>query len=122
MHHKYMVIDGDELWSGSYNLSDNAEHNTMENVTVLRGSDFKNVIAAYEQTFDGMWVTGEREGLYNSLWDKVANDIQFPIVFEPMALRWDDVTNLKTHIRDNCADINSDSFRFNPEDHWFCAR
>ena len=35
MHHKYMVIDDEIVATGSYNLSDNAEHNTFENVTIL---------------------------------------------------------------------------------------
>jgi phosphatidylserine/phosphatidylglycerophosphate/cardiolipin synthase-like enzyme len=34
MHNKYMIVDGDELFTGSYNWSMNAEHGTFENVLV----------------------------------------------------------------------------------------
>ena len=52
MHHKYMVIDGDELWTGSFNLSDNAEHNTMENMLDFRGPGLAPTSsAAYEGNF-----------------------------------------------------------------------
>ena len=35
MHSKYMIIDGKELISGSYNLSMNSEHATFENRLVV---------------------------------------------------------------------------------------
>ena len=38
MHHKFMAVDGTTLYSGSYNLSDNAEHDTFENMMVLEGA------------------------------------------------------------------------------------
>jgi phosphatidylserine/phosphatidylglycerophosphate/cardiolipin synthase-like enzyme len=124
MHHKYMVIDGRILVSGSYNLSDNAEHNTMENIVVYDGAAFPELVAAFEENFESMWVTGEAAGLYQSFLDEVRNGTgsSFPIVFEPMALDWDQVTELKEAIRVACPDINSADFRAHPERHRYCDR
>jgi phosphatidylserine/phosphatidylglycerophosphate/cardiolipin synthase-like enzyme len=122
MHNKYMIIDGDELWTGSYNLSDNAEHNTFENMLRFRGPEFAGLVAAYVANFETMWTTGHGEGLLADLIDDVENSAVIPLVFDPMALTWEQVTNLKDRIRANCADINSEAFRSEPEKHWTCAR
>jgi len=123
MHHKYFVIDGRWVATGSYNLSDNAETNTMENIIILDGAQFPGIADAFEDEFERMWVTGEEEGLYDVLLDEVRHGTDdFPIVFEPMALDWERVDVLKDAIRDACPDIYSDDFRENPEDHHYCPR
>lgn len=122
MHNKVMVIDGDEVWTGSYNLSDNAEHNTMENMLVFRSAEFAELAAAYENTFANLWETGRADDLLGELRDEVETSSSVPLVFDPMALTWEEVTDLKALIKDNCADINSESFRTSPEQHWYCPR
>jgi phosphatidylserine/phosphatidylglycerophosphate/cardiolipin synthase-like enzyme len=124
MHHKYMIIDGRVLVSGSYNLSDNAEHNTMENIVIYDAQAFPELVAAFEENFEQLWITGEEEGLYDELLQEIVDGTgaSFPIVFEPMAIDWDQVTTLKGAIRDNCPDINSTDFRTNPQRHWSCDR
>lgn len=124
MHHKYFVFDGRILASGSYNLSDNAEHNTMENMVIYDASAFPGLVAAFERNFESMWVTGESEGLYDSLLDEVENGTgaTFPIVFPPMALTWEQVTELKSAIREHCPKINSEAYRSNAPAHQVCER
>ena len=122
MHDKYMIIDGDELWTGSYNLSDNAEHNTFENMLRFRGPEFAGLVAAYVANFESMWSTGHADDLLASLIDEVESSAVIPLVFDPMALTWEQITDLKDRIRANCADINSEAFRSEPEKHWTCAR
>lgn len=123
MHHKYMVVDDEILITGSYNLSDNAEHNTMENDTILRGPAFQGVIDAYIDNFDALWVTGEELGLFASLMDEIETGAgDFPIVFDAMALDWDQVTALKQTIRDHCPLINSAEYRENAARHRYCDR
>ena len=101
----------------------NAEHNTMENDTILRGAQFRAVIDSYIDNFDELWVTGEEDGLYAALLDEVENGTgSFPIVFESMAIDWDQVTVLKRAIRDHCPDINSRAFRTNAAAHRYCRR
>src|SRR3989338_1314247 len=55
MHHKYMVIDGAEVWSGSYNWSRNAEFNTFENVVHYQGEKLSGVAEEYTNNFWGIW-------------------------------------------------------------------
>jgi phosphatidylserine/phosphatidylglycerophosphate/cardiolipin synthase-like enzyme len=123
MHHKYLVFDGQTVASGSYNLSDNAEHNTIENMVIYRAERFPALVAAFEDNFERIWVTGEAEGLYQATLDEVEHGgDSFPIVFDSMALTWQQVTTLKEAIRANCPEINSDAFRNEPQVHTTCSR
>ncbi|MEZ4440041.1 MAG: phospholipase D-like domain-containing protein [Polyangiaceae bacterium] len=120
MHNKLMLIDGDELWTGSYNLSDNAEHNTFENLAVLRGLPYANLIADYQARFEALWDTN-RDGSYDDLMNEVATASVIPIVFTPMALSWTEVTDLKDAIVSRCPDVYSDPFKDDPAGHQTCA-
>ena len=123
MHHKYMIVDDAILITGSYNLSDNAEHNTMENDVILSGAAFQSIVDEYIDNFDAMWVTGEEEALYDSLMNEIETATgDFPIVFDSMALDWEQVTALKRLIRDECPDINSEEYRRNAAAHRYCER
>ncbi len=121
MHHKYLIIDGKTLAMGSYNLSDNAEHNTMENVTILDGSGYQNIINSYIDNFNSMWKTGE--GLYEPLMDKIENGTgSVPIVFDSMSLSWDEVNTLKSTINRVCSNVNDANHRRYPERNFTCTR
>jgi len=120
MHHKYLIID-DQLVTGSYNLSANAEYDTMENVVVMRGLRFATVVERFARNFATLWETGRSEGLYDELMaDVLEGDDEFPIVFDSMALTWQEVDDLKAAMRDACPEINSDDFRRHPERHYRC--
>jgi phosphatidylserine/phosphatidylglycerophosphate/cardiolipin synthase-like enzyme len=120
MHHKYMIIDGDELWTGSFNLSDNAEHNTFENMLMFRGTDYADLVAQYEANFEALWETGRAEGLLAALLEEIAEGGDFPIVFDAMALVHAEVDDLKDRILDACPAVNSTDFRTHPESHMTC--
>ncbi len=122
MHNKYIIIDGDTLITGSYNLSDNAEHNTFENMLVLRNSSFAGLIAKYADSFDTMMRTDEDRSIWDILIDDVSNADVIPLVFDSMALTWDEVTELKSLIADNCEQVNSYDYRKNPSQHKICPR
>ena len=121
MHHKYMIFDGRLVASGSYNLSDNAEHNTMENMVFYDASVLPDLTAAFEANFETLWIQGEAEGLYPGLLEEInlAED-GFSIVFEPMALGWEEVTVLKALIKEKCPQVNSEEFSSNPQSHTWC--
>ncbi|MBI2646259.1 MAG: hypothetical protein HYW85_04400, partial [Deltaproteobacteria bacterium] len=55
MHHKYMIVDGKSVWSGSYNWSRNAEFNTFENVVHYQGEELAGVAEEYTNNFWGIW-------------------------------------------------------------------
>ncbi len=120
MHSKYMIVDGKELISGSYNLSMNSEHNTMENAMHLSGVQFAPVLAKYEANFASIFETGR--DLLPGLEDDVANASTIPLVFPSMALTWAEFDQLRRDIRSNCADADTDEFRNNPASHKFCTR
>ena len=120
MHHKYIIVDGTKVASGSYNFSDNAEHNTLENVVFYSANRYPHVVTAFVENFQSIWNTGD--GLLEELIEVVQTDDTFPIVFDSMALSWTDVTRLKNVIRENCPEIYSDEFRNNATEHLTCTR
>lgn len=120
MHNKYMIVDGTTLYTGSYNLSDNAEHDTFENMLMFTGSRYAGLVQQYEQSFQTIWNTGE--GKLPTLLNTIARDPQIPLVFDSLALTWTQATDLKAKIRGACPAVDSDEFRSNPTGHRFCAR
>ncbi len=120
MHHKYLIIDNDTVMSGSYNLSDNAEHNTMENMVIYKRAGFPNIVDAFTENFESIWNTGE--GLLPGLIDEIKTARVVPIVYPSMALTWDEVRNLKRTISSECPMVNSSDFRQSPERHFTCPR
>lgn len=122
MHHKYMVVDGATLYTGSYNLSDNAEHDTFENMTVWKGAENAALVKAFEANFEGIWSTGRDEGRLAALLQKVATASSIPIVFDPMALTHAEITDLKAKIRAACPAVDSAEFRQNASSHLSCTR
>lgn len=125
MHNKYMIVDGKTLFSGSYNLSDNAEHDTFENMMKLDGRSSATIVRAFEKQFDTIWNTGrpehKLEGLLGQISAAPAGG-QIPIVFEPMALSWSEVTDLKDKIRTSCPAVDSAVYRQQAGRHRMCTR
>jgi phosphatidylserine/phosphatidylglycerophosphate/cardiolipin synthase-like enzyme len=52
MHHKFMVIDGEIVVTGSYNWSAAAEERNDENLVVIRD---RGVAGAFEREFERIW-------------------------------------------------------------------
>ncbi|MBK8173336.1 MAG: hypothetical protein IPK60_23795 [Sandaracinaceae bacterium] len=50
-----------------------------------------------------------------------ASHQDFPIVFEPMALTWDQVTALKSNMRSHCSAIDSAAYRSAAAAHRYCS-
>lgn len=122
MHHKYFIIDDSIVATGSYNLSDNAEHGTMENVVILSGERYAGIVQNFVDNFNAMWDTGRDDdmALYNELMADVEGGSSFDIVYDSMALTWDEIDNLKRSMRANCGDLDTEEFRRNPERHHYC--
>jgi phosphatidylserine/phosphatidylglycerophosphate/cardiolipin synthase-like enzyme len=122
MHSKYILIDGVDLYTGSYNLSMNSEQSTMENVVHLRGAQFPAVITAFQDNFARMWETGRAEGLLAQLQNTISTAQTIPLVFAPMALTYQEFTSLRSLIRSNCPLADSTEYRQNPGAHRTCPR
>jgi hypothetical protein len=96
----------------------------MENIAFFHIAQYPELIGRFRMNLSRMWKTGESEALYENLSDEIADGTadSFPIVFDPMALTWSQVTKLKSLIRSECDDINSSEMRERPEEHWYCER
>lgn len=122
MHDKYLIIDGDTLYTGTYNLSDNAEHDTFENVLLFEGPEYEPLIARFRENFEAIWETGRPEGRPEALALAAREAPSIPLVFDPMALSWDEVTAMKALLRESCPAVNSREYRRNPVAHPTCPR
>jgi phosphatidylserine/phosphatidylglycerophosphate/cardiolipin synthase-like enzyme len=123
MHHKYLVIDGTTLASGSYNLSDNAEHATMENMVIYDGAEYRDLVQAFEANFESMWQTGGPESGLLALRQRIQDESQpVPLVFDPLALDHAQLTALKQLIRAECPAVDGVEYRTNAPAHKLCPR
>ncbi len=121
MHHKYMIVDGGVVAAGSYNFSNNAEHDTVENLVIYDGATYPQLVDDFEANFSAIWETGT-DGQLEELMAQVTSGESFPIVFESMALSHDQVSALKSAIYENCPDINSDEYKSSPQGHQVCEK
>ena len=55
MHNKFIIIDGQEVWSGSLNLAQSAAYNDFNNLLRLRS---QRLAQSYQVNFDEMFVEG----------------------------------------------------------------
>jgi len=123
MHHKYIIVDGERVLSGSYNFSSNAEVDSLENTVVYDAASYPDLVDAYIDNHSALWVTGEADDLYSGVMDEIENGSgNFDIVWEPMALGWQQVQDLKDAVRDHCPDVNADPYRNEPASHQQCTR
>ncbi len=56
MHNKFVVIDGAQVWTGSWNLTDNGTYRNNNNVLVI---DSEKLAENYTAEFEEMFVAGE---------------------------------------------------------------
>ena len=122
MHNKWMVVDGNRVLTGSYNLSINAEHNSFENLVEFSGSDYQYVAAEFLKQFEMLWHTGE--GTLTDLHERVATEDPVPLVFAdtPIALSNDEVAELRALILENCPQAESEVFSKFPAQNQKCPR
>ena len=123
MHHKHFIIDGAVVVAGSYNLSDNAEHNTFENMVRLHGALYPGLVTSFEENFESLWVQGQNEGRYDAYLEEVLyGQEDLPIVVAPMAIDTDQVQVLKEAILDTCPMVTTEDFHQEPWKHTVCER
>ncbi|MCX5741379.1 MAG: phosphatidylserine/phosphatidylglycerophosphate/cardiolipin synthase family protein, partial [Proteobacteria bacterium] len=121
-HSKYMIVDGKELLSGSYNLSMNSEHGTFENALHVTGPQFAGLLAQYEQNFRTLWDTNRANATLANLRSEIATASTIPLVFPPIALTYAELESIRALIRANCTAADSPDFRSNPAAHKTCPR
>jgi len=122
MHSKYMVVDGKEIISGSFNLSMNSEQATFENALHLTGAEYAPVYAAFEQNFGKIFETGRAQDLLGALRTQISTAATIPLTFPPMSLTYTEFDQLRQLIRANCTVVDSDEYRGNAPAHKTCPR
>lgn len=101
MHHKYMIVDDEVVYTGSYNWSKNAEFKTFENKAIIK---HPKTVQAYLKNFNDIKSYGE--GQYETLlesWTKETNTIS--LVFAPMALKVPQIDNLRDVLKTRCTEL-----------------
>lgn len=122
MHHKYLLVDSTVLATGSYNYSDNAEHNTIENCAIYNASAYPELVDRFRANFLSMWNTRTDGEFEAKMAEITEGDDSFSIVWDAMALDTDQVSALKTAIRAHCPDVDSEEWRKNPGKYKVCHR
>ncbi len=121
MHHKYMIFDRNTVATGSYNFSNNAEQNTMENVVIYRDSFYPEVVNGFVANFDAIWETGRAENIFDDILEEVSTADEIELIFEPAAFTWEEVTELRQLIRQRCSEVDSEEYRRFPENNRTCT-
>lgn len=106
-HHKYFLIDFDEqdlqntiLISGSYNVSETAEHKQFDNMVTYKGNEFKEILVDFKKDFESLWSLNRDEDdqpieeVYNRLGSPY-NDIFYIHSTNPISLKWSEATEVK---------------------------
>jgi phosphatidylserine/phosphatidylglycerophosphate/cardiolipin synthase-like enzyme len=120
MHSKYMVVDGHELFTGSWNHSMNSEQATFENELHLFGDAYQGVVAQFGANFDAIWETN-RDAL-EPLRETIQTDSTIPIVYDAMALTYDEFGDLRSLIRSECPAVDSVDYRSHAASHRICTK
>jgi hypothetical protein len=100
----------------------NSEQATFENALHLRGATYAPLIASFEREFERLWNTGRQPDKLPGLRSTIASATTIPLLFDSMALTWQEVTDLRTLVRANCSAADSTAFREDPANHRTCAR
>jgi len=92
MHSKFMIVDGETLFTGSFNWSDSSENGHIENVVVLKGATAQQVLPAYKKEFAAIWDMG-RDG-YASLLQSLKQGQYAGCEITPMVLTRSEIKDL----------------------------
>lgn len=105
MHHKYLIVDGAQLYTGSLNFSDNAESNTFENMLMFQGKEHASLIASFENNFAMVNEYGHADefaALDQLKADVVGGDTVPLTWYAPISMSLDTFDELKSLIRSEC--------------------
>ena len=112
MHHKYMIIDGQTLYSGSYNWSYNAEYETTENIAIYSGASAAELIKNFESNFNQIRSYGGGPQSIDQRIESIRTATSpIPLHFEPVSLRVSQVDQLLEAARAKCPSM----YRNGPE-------
>lgn len=114
MHHKYLIVDGKKVYTGSYNWSYNAEFNSLENVIAITQPEIvQEFVANFEQVQN--YGQGELKSLLLTLTDK---DQPLHNVYKVQTLKYPQMDEVRELACRKCPDVfcgrNDESFEEAP--------
>lgn len=129
MHHKYIIVDGDELYTGSLNFSDNSETNSFENMLYFTGPEHAQLIASYQANIAKIAAYGHADNALQALMEDLETADVIPLVWQPaITMTPAEFQAIKDVIRDRCPATKSwentpegdtyDAY-FNDNPYWF---
>lgn len=96
MHNKFMVADGETVLTGSFNWSESAEKNHIENLVEFKGRAGKSMAGVFAQEFEMLWDMGRDKlaGLKTRLAEMKSSGRLPRCGFSPIAMQPSEVRSL----------------------------
>ncbi|RZF21896.1 hypothetical protein DAY19_09405 [Halobacteriovorax vibrionivorans] len=122
-HHKYMIFDYNEddfsktkLMSGSYNISETAEHSQYDNMFTYSGETFSNLFEDFKGEFDNLWGLNrdENDRPTKEAWDRVAKPYNGRIYLHtkmPVSLTWPEIEEVRSAVYQAAPTFFRDAYR-----------
>lgn len=106
-HHKFFVVDQGSsnavLFTGSYNLSETAEHNQFDNMVSYAGSKYSKLQKSFIDEFNKLWNlerSGDKPSKEGLQFFTTVNNGSLPIhTQKPISLTWEEVVKLRADVR-----------------------
>ena len=118
MHSKYAIFDGNVVAAGSYNYSNNAETNSVENLLVVESAFTPQVVSEFADNFQAIWSYGRVEKYYQDLMQYLASGAQLiPLQYPVMTLNYGELSALKDRVSKRAPAVTDDYFRKHSD--WF---
>lgn len=96
MHSKYLIVDEEEVLTGSFNWSPSGEYNHIENVIRVDGKEYPGIQKDFEDNFKNLFNLRHRE--YRKYLDHLRNKVKSgskpKCFFKPMVLSYDEIDAL----------------------------
>ncbi len=101
MHHKYMIVDNQVVFTGSYNWSKNAEFKTFENLAILNN---KKVVTQFLKNFEAIKNYGVKNfKILTESWIQNKSDVN--LIFDPMTLTVPEIDKLFLILKKNHPEV-----------------
>ncbi|SMF06685.1 phospholipase D-like domain-containing protein [Pseudobacteriovorax antillogorgiicola] len=93
MHSKYLIVDDQTVWTGSFNWSYSGEYSHIENLVKIQGGTHVEAVAGFNRDFAQLWDLNrsQYQEFKGRMIDALKNDKKTDCKFEPMALTFTEI-------------------------------
>ena len=110
-HHKFLLVDFDTqggssssvLFTGSYNLSETAEHNQFDNMVTYRGPKYANLQKSFLDEFARLWLLERTNDVPNPAlvsYFTTVKENSLPLHSnKAVSLTWSEIYRMRDHIK-----------------------